>query len=52
MCRWTDGRNWTPSRVQGDFLIYRELEKNMDKAKRDKKTLKNSKSNKFLEINF
>ncbi|ROW12106.1 hypothetical protein VMCG_00048 [Cytospora schulzeri] len=23
--RWTDGRNWSPSRIQGNFLIYREL---------------------------
>ena len=25
--RWTDGRLWSPSRIFGDFLIYRELEK-------------------------
>jgi hypothetical protein len=25
--RWTDGLNWSPSRVLGNFLIYRELEK-------------------------
>ena len=24
--RWTDGLKWSPSRVLGDFLIYRELE--------------------------
>lgn len=24
--RWTDGRLWSPSRVLGNFLIYRELE--------------------------
>jgi hypothetical protein len=47
--RWTDGRTWTPSRVQGDFLIYRELEKNMDKAKRDKKSLKRNLSLKTLD---
>jgi Gti1/Pac2 family transcription factor len=23
--RWTDGLTWNPSRVLGDFLIYREL---------------------------
>lgn len=23
--RWTDGRNWSPSRIQGKFLIYKEL---------------------------
>ncbi|EPZ35896.1 hypothetical protein ROZALSC1DRAFT_30263 [Rozella allomycis CSF55] len=25
--RWTDGRIWSPSRILGNFLVYRELEK-------------------------
>lgn len=25
--RWTDGVNWSPSRILGNFLLYRELEK-------------------------
>lgn len=25
--RWTDGRLWSPSRILGNFLIYREIEK-------------------------
>jgi len=25
--RWTDGRVWSPSRILGNFLIYRELER-------------------------
>lgn len=28
--RWTDGVSWSPSRVLGDFLIYRELDKAFD----------------------
>lgn len=24
--RWTDGKNWNPSRVRGNFILYRELE--------------------------
>ncbi|KAK3692773.1 Gti1/Pac2 family-domain-containing protein [Podospora appendiculata] len=24
--RWTDGLNWSPSRIMGNFLIYRELQ--------------------------
>ncbi|RKP07221.1 gluconate transport inducer 1/Pac2 [Thamnocephalis sphaerospora] len=24
--RWTDGRNWSPSRINGNFLVYREVE--------------------------
>lgn len=27
--RWTDGRAWSPSRIQGDFLVYREVEKKL-----------------------
>ncbi|KAK4179795.1 Gti1/Pac2 family-domain-containing protein [Triangularia setosa] len=23
--RWTDGRNWSPSRIVGNFLVYREV---------------------------
>ncbi|KAI8808688.1 Gti1/Pac2 family-domain-containing protein [Cladochytrium replicatum] len=23
--RWTDGRSWSPSRIQGSFLVYREI---------------------------
>ncbi|ORX80675.1 hypothetical protein K493DRAFT_131332, partial [Basidiobolus meristosporus CBS 931.73] len=26
MRRWTDGRTWSPSRVHGSFLTYRELD--------------------------
>lgn len=25
--RWTDGVNWSPSRILGNFLVYRELDK-------------------------
>ncbi len=28
--RWTDGRVWSPSRILGNFLIYRELERKSD----------------------
>ncbi|KAJ3086291.1 hypothetical protein HK102_013320 [Quaeritorhiza haematococci] len=24
--RWTDGRHWSPSRINGSFLVYREVE--------------------------
>ncbi|KAI9094343.1 Gti1/Pac2 family-domain-containing protein, partial [Phlyctochytrium arcticum] len=24
--RWTDGKHWSPSRINGSFLIYREVE--------------------------
>ncbi|KAI8384839.1 Gti1/Pac2 family-domain-containing protein [Radiomyces spectabilis] len=32
--RWTDGRVWSPSRILGNFLIYRELDKRMAGDKR------------------
>ncbi|ORX88450.1 hypothetical protein K493DRAFT_385184 [Basidiobolus meristosporus CBS 931.73] len=33
MRRWTDGRTWSPSRVHGSFLTYRELEGKRKAAK-------------------
>ncbi|KAI8984401.1 Gti1/Pac2 family-domain-containing protein, partial [Mycotypha africana] len=32
--RWTDGRVWSPSRILGNFLIYRELDKKQAGEKR------------------
>ncbi|CDS03423.1 hypothetical protein LRAMOSA00825 [Lichtheimia ramosa] len=32
--RWTDGRVWSPSRILGNFLIYRELDKRAPGEKR------------------
>ncbi|KAJ2385543.1 Global transcription regulator sge1, partial [Coemansia sp. RSA 2559] len=29
MKRWTDGKLWTPSRILGNFLTYRELDKKL-----------------------
>ncbi|KAI7869197.1 Gti1/Pac2 family-domain-containing protein [Spinellus fusiger] len=29
--RWTDGRYWSPSRILGNFLIYREIHKKADR---------------------
>lgn len=29
--RWTDGREWSPSRILGNFLVYRELEKKISR---------------------
>ncbi|CEP20063.1 hypothetical protein [Parasitella parasitica] len=31
--RWTDGRVWSPSRILGNFLIYRELDKKAGEKK-------------------
>ncbi|KAJ2963658.1 hypothetical protein NQZ79_g1350 [Umbelopsis isabellina] len=31
--RWTDGYNWSPSRILGNFLIYREVHKKSDGRK-------------------
>jgi hypothetical protein len=32
--RWTEGRVWTPSRILGHFLIYRETEKEFKKGQK------------------
>ncbi|KAI8803196.1 Gti1/Pac2 family-domain-containing protein [Cladochytrium replicatum] len=29
--RWTDGRLWSPSRILGNFLVYKELDKKIQK---------------------
>ncbi|KAK0621289.1 Gti1/Pac2 family-domain-containing protein, partial [Bombardia bombarda] len=43
--RWTDGLNWSPSRILGNFLIYRELETPFPPGEKKKATKKNLKSN-------
>lgn len=40
--RWTDGRLWSPSRILGNFLIYRELEKKGHRTTLATKTIKSS----------
>lgn len=35
--RWTDGIAWSPSRILGRFLVYRELDKNLSQEKEEKK---------------
>lgn len=45
--RWTDGVSWSPSRILGRFLIYRELDRSG--TSKDKKKKKDSKK-KQLEI--
>ncbi|ODA82715.1 hypothetical protein RJ55_01224 [Drechmeria coniospora] len=41
--RWTDGISWSPSRILGNFLIYRELEKPFPPGEK-KRALKKKKS--------
>ncbi|KAI1303227.1 hypothetical protein EDD11_005441 [Mortierella claussenii] len=33
ICRWTDGRIWSPSRICGNYLIYRELFRKLSSEK-------------------
>ncbi|KAH7308225.1 Gti1/Pac2 family-domain-containing protein [Stachybotrys elegans] len=40
--RWTDGVSWSPSRILGNFLIYRELDKPFTPGEK-KRALKNKK---------
>ena len=39
--RWTDGISWSPSRIQGRFLVYGELDKKnlIDKDKKKKRSV-------------
>lgn len=54
--RWTDGISWSPSRILGRFLVYRELDKdnlnaNDDDHRRNKKKRKLSLSTEDIEMN-
>ncbi|KAG0339934.1 hypothetical protein BG000_001019, partial [Podila horticola] len=33
ICRWTDGRIWSPSRICGNFLVYHELYRKLPEQK-------------------
>ncbi|KAI8641975.1 gluconate transport inducer 1/Pac2, partial [Parasitella parasitica] len=43
--RWTDGLVWSPSRILGNFLIYRELDKKPVALQKQQKIRKRSSSN-------
>ncbi|CCG20890.1 Wor1 transcriptional regulator [Candida orthopsilosis Co 90-125] len=45
--RWTDGTSWSPSRILGRFLVYRELDKSSLNEKDDKKKKKRKSSSKY-----
>ena len=42
--RWTDGVSWSPSRILGNFLIYRELEKPFPPGEKKRALKKNRKA--------
>lgn len=42
--RWTDGIAWSPSRILGKFLVYRELDKNAANDRADERYKKKRKS--------
>lgn len=45
--RWTDGLVWSPSRINGNFLIYRELDdrKNDDQQQQQEQQLEDTSNN-------
>ncbi|CAG8602542.1 14305_t:CDS:2 [Dentiscutata erythropus] len=42
--RWTDGLVWSPSRILGNFLIYRELDKRPPTGKKDSSPVERQRS--------
>ncbi|KAI9697926.1 MAG: hypothetical protein M1836_004278 [Candelina mexicana] len=44
--RWTDGVPWSPSRILGNFLIYRELEKPFPPGEKKRATKRNKRPTK------
>ena len=47
--RWTDGVPWSPSRILGNFLVYRELMKPFPPGKKKRATKKNKRATKPRE---
>ncbi|KAK3357464.1 Gti1/Pac2 family-domain-containing protein [Lasiosphaeria hispida] len=43
--RWTDGYNWSPSRILGNFLIYRELDRAFPPGEKKKAMKKKANAN-------
>ncbi|CAG8524105.1 14490_t:CDS:2 [Cetraspora pellucida] len=43
--RWTDGLLWSPSRILGNFLIYRELDKRTPAGKKETTPVERQRSN-------
>jgi hypothetical protein len=43
--RWTDGIQWSPSRILGNFLIYRQLERGFEPGQKKKALKKPKQSN-------
>ncbi|CAG8627300.1 16554_t:CDS:2, partial [Racocetra fulgida] len=43
--RWTDGLLWSPSRILGNFLIYRELDKRTPTGKKETTPVERQRSN-------
>lgn len=39
--RWTDGISWSPSRIVGDFLVYREIKKDESGHRRESSKTRN-----------
>ena len=42
--RWTDGVQWSPSRIMGNFLVYRELNKGFPPGEKKRAAKKNRSS--------
>ncbi|RUS25877.1 Gti1/Pac2 family-domain-containing protein, partial [Jimgerdemannia flammicorona] len=54
--RWTDGRYWSPSRINGNFLVYREVHKKLPAVKKTgplpKEEVKEYKQKGFKNLTF
>ena len=44
--RWTDGVSWSPSRILGNFLVYRELDKPFPPGEKKRATKRNKRPSK------
>ncbi|KRH92085.1 Gluconate transport-inducing protein, partial [Pseudoloma neurophilia] len=50
--RWTDGKIWSPSKILGHFLLYKEVPKYLSKSSIKKRNRENASNSTNLNINF
>lgn len=48
--RWTDGKIWSPSKILGHFLVYKEVPKHLSKSSLKKRNLNEKNQNKITQF--
>lgn len=48
--RWTDGKIWSPSKIHGQFLLYKEVPRHLSKSAIKKRNAQNNNSDAFMKL--